>query len=174
MKQLLASWTLLVFSTLVVVVAVAVPVLLYVRITQSLAYVAEVEGKLVQDAAREENAHRARLAAQETEADRAKLTGLAVPSGGAAEFIRDVEEAARLSRISVEIGSVDVAKEEGVFDSLNLSLQAAGSFAATTRFLMLLETLPTLTVIDSVSFERQEKTGWKVTLRLHAPIHKQQ
>jgi hypothetical protein len=172
MRRLTTSYGLLGLSIVAMTVALAVPVLLYMRINQARSYIAQVDSELTEASVREAQSRAARQMALESQHDRDALAQLAVAEGGAADFITEVEGAARAARITLSIGSVDVVPNQGVFDALTLSAQGSGTFSALEKFVTLLETLPTLTVLDSVSYEAQESGGWRVTIGFHAPIHK--
>jgi hypothetical protein len=157
------------------VLAAGLPIYFYLRIQSARAYVEEVAGEIAQQSHAEQTLALTRQTLTDTERDRAKLDALALPSDGAADFINMVEQQAKRAGVSLEVGNVNATPKEGMFDSLGLAIKATGSFAATTRFLHLLETLPYASSVTSVVIGTGgEKAGmWVFTGALTVPIHKQ-
>lgn len=122
--------------------------------------------------------HDALLAAllKDTADKRARADALFVERDAAAAFLKELERAGE--RAGADITIVNVARgsrTEGVdartkaaVGELVVTLEARGSFAATRRFLGLLEAFPRPLALSRASFSRGEGEGWNGLFEVRA------
>lgn len=159
-------------SALLFFAAAAVPVYVYVKTVNATRYVREVESVIGDARSREATTRATKQLLAETAADRALLEQASLPNDGAATFIALLEQDARDAGVVFTIGTVSVIPKDGPFDALSVSMRASGTFSAVMRALALIETSTYLTAVDAVSFERDEKGTWSLTMNVSALMRK--
>lgn len=168
MKRLLSTYTFLTIACVVFLVSTIIPIFLYVRIYQAVAYVSRVEGDLASEGTQEKKARVAKQQVERTVQDRALLTTLSVGKGDVATFISSIEAKARASHVGLEIGSVGIDQTAEDPKPLMIQMKADGTQASALTFLRLIETLPVASYVRTVSLEKREKS-WAMTATLIAP-----
>ncbi len=140
-------------------------------------------GNEIESAARAEQELQAtKTVISDTQLLREKIDGYFVPAGGAVAFFESLEAQGAETGVSVSLESVSVEpfSDSSLVETVRVVLRAEGSFAATLRFLSLLETAPRAGQIEQFSFAVTAPEGkrgalWRadVTLRvlkLTAPV----
>jgi hypothetical protein len=152
------------------VVSLAVPVFLYMRIQDARAQVAEIEVAHAEASLREAEEKAAKQRVQATAPLRAQLEPLSISKDDAASFIAGIERVAKETNVSLGLSTVEVTGETaGRLRTLSMQANAEGTLQGVMTFLRLCETLPTATAVSGVSLERKEKT-WVLSATLTTPI----
>ncbi len=168
----LQEYFILGFAALIFCSAAAAPVYVYVTTARSNAYVAEVEHRLGDARSREATSRTTRQLLADTLQERTRLEGASVASDGAAALIETLEKDANAAGISFEIGAVSVALRDGPLDMLKVSMRAEGTFATVMRALSLVETIPYVSTVDTVTFERSDRGVWSSIINISVMMRK--
>lgn len=113
---------------------------------------------------------RAAAHAKSTEVQRKALMDLAIPPGGGADFIETLEKLGVATKVPVEILSLTATEPKDVVPGiLNVSLHFRGTYAAVTRLIKMIETLPRAVLITGIEKEYDAVAReWRGTIQLSA------
>jgi hypothetical protein len=117
----------------------------------------EVEGMIEERTASEESAKELKELVGDLTPDIDKLSSRALPINGDAGFIETVEARARGLDLSIEIASAQERDVQGTtaYKYLDLTMRTQGGWAATNRFISLIENLPYKTLVTAVTIHGQ-------------------
>ncbi|MGH7141714.1 MAG: hypothetical protein ACREGH_03725 [Minisyncoccia bacterium] len=107
----------------------------------------------------------------ETTGARADLESLAIPNGGDAGFISEVESLGTAAGVNATISGVSAVAPVGSVNpgSLTFTASVTGSYAGCLRFLQLVETEHVALSLPSVSFAYDSGSGeWSGTMTIDA------
>jgi hypothetical protein len=132
-------------------------------------------GNEIESAAKQEQELKAtKTVVSDTALLREKLDRYFVPADGAVAFFESLEELGAAAGVSASIESVSVEPlpDSQIAETMRIVLRAEGSFAATVRFLALLETAPRVGQVEQFSFaasapEGKERALWRLDATLH-------
>tara|TARA_Y100000310_G_scaffold319419_1_gene374659 strand:- start:168 stop:692 length:525 start_codon:yes stop_codon:yes gene_type:complete len=82
-------------------------------------------------------------------------------------FIETIENMAKQSGISTQIQIDDTKKDEGSYQSLDILLQATGSWSGVTTFLKMVENLPHHILVEGMKlnlFGDEDGTAWNIDI----------
>ncbi len=161
-------------SAVTLIGAVGICIYFYLEIRKDQAYVNGVAGTIAEKGAYDSSLYAIRQTLSETKDERARLDALAVSIDGAAGFIALVEGQAHSAQVALEVGSVAVTPQSGVFDELDIAYKVEGTFANCIHFLKLIESLPYASSVGSIVLGKKDPKGsiWILTSSLSVPIHK--
>ena len=115
---------------------------------------------------------------EDTRTDRAKVSSYVLGEERTINFINDSETLARDMGLVFSTDSLNVAVHPNPYiEQLEMNLSAVGDRATVEEFLHILETLPYLSHITSLTLSREgvsQGSSWRARIELFVGLHKEQ
>lgn len=173
MKFSSQSTTLLIVALLCTITAFSLYAFLWFGIKSANERASELGNEIEAGVKRAQEFKTTKTLVSDTAPLRLKLDGYFVPADGAVAFFESLEEQGFEAGVSVSLESISVEppSDSPLAETVRIVLRAEGPFAATLRFLALLEAAPRAGRIEQFSFAvRNPEDKKEITWRLDATV----
>lgn len=107
-----------------------------------------------------------------TKDQRETLSGFVLTEENTSAFLTDIESIGMSQNVTLTTDSLQVTKQDGLFDLLSIQFTLEGSESSVAKMLMVFETLPYHSLVSSLTYERVANGGVKSTLGLEVTLLK--